>query len=225
MPDQGKIDWKKIVRERMKSSSSPHNMNEEVIAELAAHLEETCEHMHARGLTESAALAASLQEVNNWRVLAAEIHRATEEDPMNHRTKSLWLPALLTLLGASVSLMAAQFLGQRPHLVWFHGMGITLYWPWLAGLPLFGAMGAYLSQRAHGPLRARLAAGLSPALTMMTVMLLILPWGFAIDGFHFFTLVGFGVGLANWVALPALALIIGALPFLHQRREKQRSTI
>ena len=135
---------------------------------------------------------------------------------MNHRTKSLWLPALLTLLGASVSLMVAQFLGLRPRLVWFHGMGITLYWPWLAGLPLFGAMGAYLSQRARGPLRARIAAGLSPALVMLTVMLLILPWGLAIDGIHFLSLIGFGLGLANWVGLPAIALLIGAAPFLRR---------
>ena len=220
-------DWKGIVRQRMSSPSSPCNPKEEVIAELAAHLEEAYEHAQSRGLDPSVALEVTLQEVNDWHALAAEIHRVeSQEGPMNHRTKSLWLPALLTLLSASVSLMAMQFLGFRPRLVWIHGMGVTLYWPWLAGLPFCGALGAYLSQRAHGLTRARLAAGLSPALIMLIVMLLILPWGLVLDGFHFFILVGFGMGLANWVALPAFALLIGAAPFLHESpaTQTQRST-
>jgi len=212
-------DWNKLVQESLAPYQSPAH-REEVVAELAAHFEETYEAARSQGLTEPAALELTLQEVKDWRALSASIHRAkSEEDPMNHRTKSLWLPTLLTLLGASVSLMATQLLGVQPRLVWIQGMGLTLYWPWLAGLPLCGALGAYLSQRAHGPLRARLAAGLSPAVIMLIVMLLILPWGLAIDGFHFLRLVGFGLGLANWVALPGIALLIGALPFLHDPAE------
>jgi hypothetical protein len=220
-------DWKRIVCERISSPDSPRKLSEGVIAELAAHLEETCEEARSHNLDEPSAINLALQEVADWHALAADILRAeSQENQMNHRTRSLWLPALLTLLGASVSLMATQFLALQPRLVWFRGMGITLYWPWLAGLPLCGAMGAYLSQRAHGPLRARLAAGLSPALIMLIVMLFILPCGLALDGLHFFILVSFGLGLANWVALPAFALLIGAAPFLHEpsKLETQRST-
>jgi hypothetical protein len=210
-------DWKKIVSENMSALNLPSGAREEVIAELALHMEETYESVRARGLSNSAAMEQTLQEVGNWRALAENIRRAkSEEDPMNHRTKSLWLPTLLTLLAASVSLMATQFLGVQPRLVWIHGMGVTLYWPWLAGLPLCGALGAYLSQRARGPLRARLTAGLSPALIMLIVMLLILPLGLAIDGLHFFIVVGFGLAIANWVALPAVALLLGAGPFLRE---------
>jgi hypothetical protein len=209
-------DWKSLVRKRLEPHQ-PLAHHEEVVTELAAHLEETYETARLQGLTESTAADLTLREVNDWHVLAVDIHRSkSQEDQMNHRTKSLWLPALLTLLGASVSLTATQFLGLQPRLVWIRGMGITLYWPWLAGLPLCGALGAYLSQRAHGPVRARLTAGLAPALIMLIVMLLILPWGLALDGLHFFILVGFGMGIANWVALPALALLIGALPFRHE---------
>jgi hypothetical protein len=212
-------DWKSLVRQRLEPHQ-PLAHREEVVTELAAHLEETYETARLQGFTEAAAAELTLQEVqevNDWHVLCAVIHRAKfQEDQMNRRTRSLWLPALLTLLGASVSLMATQFLGLRPHLVRINGIGITLYWPWLAGLPLCGALGAHLSQRAHGPLPARLAASLSPALIMLIVMLLILPWGLALDGIHFLTLVSFGFGLANWVAVPAFALLLGAVPFLHQ---------
>lgn len=60
----------------------------------------------------------------------------------------------------------------------------------------------------------RLTAGLAPALVMLIVMFLILPWGIFLDGFHFFRLVGFGLGLINWVGISAAALLLGALPFL-----------
>jgi len=220
-------DWKRIVSENLAAMNLACGVRGEVNAELAAHMEEIYESVRADCVSESAAMEQTLKEVGNWRVLAENIHRAkSEEESMNHRTKSLWLPTLLTLLGASVSLMAAQLLGVQPRLFWIRGMGITLYWPWLAGLPLCGALGAYLSQRAQAPLRARLVAGLSPALIMLIVMFLILPWGLAIDGLQFLRLVGFGLGLANWVALPGIALLIGALPFLHDSPQAatQRST-
>jgi len=208
-------DWRQRVREHLEGCELPGSRREEVICELAAHLEEAYEDARLRGLAEEAAAQLALQEVADWRVLAAEICRAkTEEDFMNHRTRSLWLPALTTLLAASVSLMVTQFLGMQPRVVWVGKMGMTFYWAWLATLPLFGAFGASLSRRAQGPTRVRLAAGLSPALVMLIVMCLILPWGLAIDGWDFLRLVGFGLGLVNWVAIPGVALLVGALPFL-----------
>jgi len=215
-------DWKELVKERLAVQGLPESDEEEVIAELAAHLEEAYEDARLRGLTEGIAVEAALQGVEDWHVLAANICRAkAQEDSMNHRTRSLWLPALVALLGASVSLMLTQFLGMQPHLVWIGRMGMTFYWPWLATLPFFGAVGAYLSQCAQGATRARLAAGLSPALIMLIVMCLILPWGLLIDGLDFFRLVSFGLGLANWVVIPGVALLVGALPFLkgHSSRE------
>jgi hypothetical protein len=93
------------------------------------------------------------------------------------------LPALITLFGASASLAAIQFLRLQPRFVWVEGGGMTFYWQWLATLPLFGAAGAYLSQRAEGGSVTRLLAGLSPAIILLIVMSLNLPWGLVIDGF------------------------------------------
>jgi len=208
-------DWKKLVRKRLFKLGLASSTTEEVIAELAFHLEETYQHAVTNGLTQRPAIKIALQEVGDWHVLATEVERArTEESCMNYRTKSLWLPALITLFGASISLAATQFIGLQPRLVWFAGMGMTFYWPWLASLPVFGAVGAYMSRRAAGQTPMRLAAGLSPAIVMLIVMLLILPWGLFLDGFHFFRLVRFGLGLINWVGIPAASLLLGSLPFL-----------
>jgi len=208
-------DWRQRVRVQLEGCELPSARREDVITELAAHLEETYESALSRGLHEAAAVEVTLREIPDWRVLAVDIGRAkSEEGLMNYRTRSLWLPALTTLLGASVSLALFQYLGMRPRLVWVGNMGMSFYWPWLATLPLFGAIGAYLSQRAQAPASARLASGLSPALVMLIVMCLILPWALAIDGFSFLRFISFGLGLINWVLIPACALLLGAAPLL-----------
>lgn len=215
-------DWREKVRERLGASELPPSQHEDVSAELAAHLEEIYEHARLCGLSDALAVAMAWHEVEDWRVLAVDIRRAkSEEDLMNHRTRSLWLPALTTFLGASLSLMLCQFFGMQPHIVWIGKIAMYFYWPWLATLPIFGAVGACLSQRAHGLATARLAAGLSPALIMLIVMTLILPWGLAMDGYDFFRLVAFGLGLLNWVVIPSAALLLGALPFLLSSSARQ----
>lgn len=142
---------------------------------------------------------------------------------MNHRTKSLWLPGIVTLLGASIFLMMLQRLGFQPRLVRTGNVAMLFYWPWLAGLPVFGGLGAYLSQRAQGPVRAQLAAAAAPALVILVTFFLILPWGLAIDGFSAIRFVYLGIGVANWVAIPGVALLAGALPFLRTAKAHQRS--
>jgi len=106
-------NWNQIVRDRLKPKRLSLADLDSIVSELAAHLEEAFDEAQARGLTEEQALHIALQEVKDWRVLAAEIRAArSEEGPVNYRTKSLWLPALVTLLGASVSLAVSQFMGR-----------------------------------------------------------------------------------------------------------------
>lgn len=211
-------DWTNEMKKRIQGIDLPGDSREEVVSELASHLEGVYESARSQGHDEASAFTLALQEVADWDVLASDIRRAKQEDSMNYRTKGLWLPALITLLGTSAALALSQYAGMRPRLVWIGGWGITLYWVWLATLPGFGALGAFLSQRAEAPAKARLAASLSPALIMLIVMCVILPWGMAIDGFHFFRLVGFGLGLINWVAIPGVALLAGAAAFLGKSR-------
>jgi hypothetical protein len=209
--------WQQRVRENLGACLPAREIPDEVVVELAFHLEEAYEEARAVGMSDDSAIELALKQVGDWRALARNIRRAkTEEVLMNRRTKSLWLPALVTLLGASTCLTLLEYLGARPHLVWVGNAALTFYWAWLATLPVFGAMGAYLSRRGQSSTWARLAAGVAPALVMLIVMGLILPWGLAIDGIHFFRLVSFGLGLTNWVVIPAVALLAGVTPFLRQ---------
>ena len=220
--DGKKPDWKRMVRERI---SSPRALNEDVIAELASHLEETFDAARSQGLTEQAAIELALQDVADWRVLASKLRRAKSKEgpmnihPMNSRTKTLWLPGMISLLGASLLLMTLQRTSFQPRLVWFGHMAMLFYWPWLAGLPVFGAVGAYLSRLAQGSTRARLAAGLAPALVLLAAFAVSLPVGLAVDGFSLFRLAYFCLAVTNWVILPGAALFAGAVPFLRESPE------
>lgn len=148
-------DWKKLVREHIASSALPAASREEVVSELAAHLEEAYEAALLQGLTEKSAVEFTLQEVNDWHALAARIQRArSEENPMNNRIRSLWLPAMANLLAAMSALMVMQKMGEQPRLVWVNTAGgqfaMAFYLPWLMTLPLFGAAGAYIARRNAG---------------------------------------------------------------------------
>jgi hypothetical protein len=217
-------DWKRIVREQMSSPKSPRKLNEQVVSELAAHLEETFEAALSQGSTERAAVELALQEVDDWQVLGGKIRDAkSQEDHMNQRTKSLWLPVMISILGASLAMTLIQKIGVRPRLVWTGPAEMGLYFPWVAVLPLFGALGAYLSRRAGGVVWSRVTAALAPVLWLGGLGCLTEPVELASRGFSH--LPYFAYGMVEWVALPAFALLIGAAPFLREPRalETQRS--
>ncbi len=212
-------DWRKMVHERVTACGLPPANYEEVISELAAHLDETYEDARSQGLTDPAALELTLQEVNDWHVLAANIRRSkSKEDPMNNRTKSLWLPAMANLAVAAGLLMILQKLGVQPRVVWIGDMAMVLYLPWLITLPVFGAAGSLLARQAQAPSAFRLVAGLAPSLAILGSFLVILPLSFAIDRHQFveFPFGYFALTIFNWVLLPACALLLGTLPFLRE---------
>jgi len=214
-------DWKVLIRGRL-----GYHADAAVVTELASHLEEVYETARAQGLSQASSNERALQEVGDWRVLAARIRRAKGDDLMKRRICSFWLPALFTLVGASGSFVACQVFRLRPHLYVLRDYGLhgaiwtvelVLYWWWLAMLAVFGAIGAYLSMRSGGNLWDRLAASLSPSLFVITVMCVI----FAIGGHDLLQHLGVGLGAVEWVVIPGGASLLGALPFLFQAKPAQ----
>jgi len=202
-------DWNALICERI-----GYVFEAAVVSELAVHLEEVYEEARAQGLSHTASKERALQEVGDWHVLATQIRLAKGEDFMNRRIRSLWVPALVTFFGASGSLAACQFFGLQPHYVLLGNAWVSVYWWWLATLPIFGAVGAYLSLRSDGSPSARVAASLSPSLFVLTVMCVIL----AIGGLDLLRCLGVGLGAVGWVVIPGIASLVGALPFLLQSK-------
>lgn len=227
MPDE--LD---LVRARVGKLGLAPYREEEILRELAGHLEDQATALEASGMGPEEAVEEALDSVPGWPELRAEIIQAeTEEETMNYRAKVLWLPAVVGGVASSSVLAIMQLSGLAPLFYGTPSAGygyLIFYIPWLACLPVGGAAVAYWSQRAGGRVLHRLLAALAPALAVLNISLVILlvnPAVCLLVSLHHHCAVfgglplreflrGFGALLGNWVLLPALALFAGAAPFL-----------
>jgi len=216
-------DWATIVRHGLQSLELQAVDQQQVITELAGHLEEVYDDARSRGLSETEAFQFALQGIGDWPVLAVRISRAKheKEQPMNHRVKSLWLPGLASLAAANLFLLLLTRISLQPQslLRLNSGLGKSLYIAWIFAQLLFGALGAFLSRRAGGTRTARIVAGIFPAIVMFGLCAVFIPIT-AVAERNVFVLhhpLYYALGVFLWVVLPGVALLLGAAPFLRER--------
>ncbi|HLZ52143.1 MAG TPA: permease prefix domain 1-containing protein [Candidatus Acidoferrum sp.] len=212
-------NWEELVRQRLAGLDLDAAEKEEVQAEVAAHLEESYEALLKEGVTEPAAVQRALSQVTNWRDLQRRIFIAKRKGHfMKKRVYQLWIPGFLTLILSVVLQMMLQRLGFRVRIVGSGPNAILFYVPWLAGLPFFGALGAYLSSRAGGSRGTMVLASVFPVLALAGAFLLLFPidvvvkWiiGSKVDSFAIVatTILRDGTG---WLLLPGASLLAGGL--------------
>jgi hypothetical protein len=227
-------DWQELVRQRLSGLALDTAEKDEVHAELAAHLQESYEALLKEGAPEQAAVHHVLSQVTNWRDLQRKILIAKRRGHiMKKRLHQLWIPGFLTMTLSTAFLMALQKQGFQPRIVSWNGPGNVLFCiPWLMSLPVFGAIGAYLSSRAGGSRGTVLLASvfLAPALTAAFLLMfpidLIVEWiiGRQVD----FSIVATAVlrdGI-GWILIPGAALLAGGLlvHLLFSRRPSSQDT-
>ncbi len=204
------------------------SQRDEIVAELAGHLEEFYEEQRAQGMSDVEAFNYALAQVTDWPKLARKIERAKRtEGKMNQRTRSFWLPAFITVTAAVLFEAILAQTSYGPRMISGHPRMMLVVGPiWLAGQPFLGAIGAYTSRRGGGTGLARLAAGLFPMIIMFAGMsaayIAILVDGMLhgrIDQGHFVPVSVAKLALGG-VVIPGLAMLLGTLPFL--RSEKAR---
>jgi hypothetical protein len=115
-------DWKRLVEERLASLNLPPGDKEEVIAELAAHLEDSAAADPEEGGTGNRALT----QVPWHKVLRVIERTKHEERSMNHRTKTIWLPVIATLFATGVILLLLNRAAVLQHLIWIACMAMFL---------------------------------------------------------------------------------------------------
>jgi hypothetical protein len=228
-------DWKALVEQRLTGLALEHGERAGVIAEVAAHLEDTYEGMLKKGVTEDEAVRWALSQAGNWKDLKRKILAAKRrEQPMKKRVWQLWVPGFLTLILSMLFLTVLYRLGLRGRLVWSGPNAIFLYMPWLAALPFFGALGAYISSRAGGSRGTALFVSVFPALALTGAFLLMFPIGLAVQGvtgsqgdFRIVATVLLKDGI-GWIVVPGVALLVGGLlahALLNTRSSSQRAAI
>jgi hypothetical protein len=234
-------DWKKVVRERLGPFALPQESEESIVAELSAHLEDDCQEGRRDGLSESEASARILSEIQ-WNRLARGIRSAMKEESVNNRTKTLWLPAIVNLMGAAVLLiilekvgahsrmiqdghlvlarLAARHIGAAKELTVIDLIADIPLLLWLFALPLSAAAGSLMAKRAQAPTSIRLIVGLAPSLVWLCVFV-AMALEFELDRWQFpsglpLEPTYFALSAFVWVVLPAVPLLLGTLPFLRE---------
>jgi hypothetical protein len=231
-------EWKRMVHDNLKLGLGPQP-DEEVVSEVAGHLEDLHHDLRQRGLSESEALRLTVEAVDDWKDLTRKIRRTKRQEAvMNNRTKTLWLPGLMAFAASSILLTILQrLIMMRPtlfialeHIIrlhptfWWRNQAVVIYLCWWVLLPLCGAAGACLSRRAGGTRRACAAASLFPSLVMFCLFCCILPVSMVIDKNSYLMQhpLYFVLAMVNWIMVPGLALILGALPFLQRTTRIQQ---
>lgn len=263
-------DWRKLVQQQLSALNLPPDAKEDVVAELAAHLEDSA-HVDSEPWNSENPTSPQIP----WQKLVRAIERARiEEGAMNRRTKTFWLPATAVLFATGLIVLfldRAPFLQQliwtacmamligavlseahrlhpRIRSLWLPAivnltlMAVLLFTldhlnlgepgiaaggnlskafrtPWLLALPLLGAAGALVAKRGRASRAERLIAGLAPSLVWLAV-LAVLGLIFGLDQRDFSGVQPLDLALTavGLVFLPALALLVGVLPFLRDSK-------
>jgi hypothetical protein len=221
-------DWEKLVRERLAGLRLELQEENDVIAELADHLEEDFESLCRRGMSEHEATRGALAQVADWKTLKRRIYLARHtEDIMERRVRQFWVPGFLgfaVFLAFSTIVESASFgwylggkvwlvshplvlsLGRGTPILRFHVESLIL-------LIFVGAMAAGISRRAGGTLRTSLLSCVFPAVPFAVVFLIAIPTGLIVGHPIAYRLVAeeiFYMAM-GWVLAPAVALLIGGL--------------
>ena len=138
---------------------------------------------------------------------------------MNNRTKQFWLPAMVSLAISEGVLLVVSVAAARNIRIGMMGPK-AIYIPWLISLVIAGSAGAYLSRRAGTERKTLLVASLFPAIVGLGFVLagiaITLTTGPRIFGHPQWLYVSRALGVGVFV--PAVALLLGSLPFLRRSR-------
>jgi hypothetical protein len=223
-------DWEQLVRERLAALRKKTVLEQEVVHELAQHLEDVSRDWREQGFSEEASAERALAEVKNWPRLARKINEARGgKEMLKQRIQRLWLPGIVPMILAMGILCVGLRTGLNPRTVEISPRApALLYLAWLLILPGMGALAAYWSRRAGGSVANRAAAALFTSLTMLAIFLVVLIHTVFEDDHMidrlakassvFMSLMSSSIG---GILLPAIALLAGAWPFLRDTRKTE----
>jgi hypothetical protein len=115
-------DWNKLVEERLTRLNLPPSAKQDVVVELAAHLEDSAS---ANRVTNQPARPA-LAHIPWCKLAKAIEHAKRQEGTMNHRTKTFWLPAIAILFTVGLILMLRDGAAVLQRLIWMACMAMLL---------------------------------------------------------------------------------------------------
>lgn len=212
-------DLKALARERLRNLLLGEAAREEVVAEIADHLEFAFEEYRAKGFSDDAALAMALSLLGDCQKLVRGVQKE-RGNAMNDRFRRMWLPATVVGFLAYASEMVIFRFITWPHTVRVFGNEYAYSWGWLLVVACLGALGAWWSRAMGGSVRERLIVALAPAEIMVAVVAIVLPAGIAIESYrahgvpYFLRHPEVMISVILWMLHCAVPALVGATPFL-----------
>lgn len=179
---------------------------DDVVRELAAHLEDRFHELVREGMAPDKAVLAAFEIVGDWRALRIEI-AAARRRTMTERVRCILIPGAVALLIAVLAERLLSPMAGTGRLSRLALVSIMLIAPNLFG----GAAGAAGSLYAGGSRRQRIWAAIIPVLSALSLFFV---FGWNISYFAWPTMSAWLYNLSFLVIIPAGALFVGALPFL-----------
>ena len=204
-------DWERLVAHRLARLDLEPDVRREVIIEIAAHLEEHYAARVREGSTD--AEAQTLAHVEDWIALRRKIRRS-KEDSMGF-IRRIVMPGVGAALAAIAALKLFVYLFVVPYAC---GPDVTCiivsadgpaYLPWLATLPIAGALAAAFARRMGARPRERFVAAMFPAIYLLAEM----TFYSIVDAVFYWRVPIY------WVIVPAIACALGAVWFLGDRED------
>lgn len=225
-------DWRAYVQGQLGALRLEPAEVDEVVRELAGHLEECYAQLRAQEVGEEEAYLRACAEAGNWAELKRGVISA-KESRMSDRLKQIWIPSLVTL-SVGWAVLGMTIWSGTPPLMWKQYDSVPgpvpgfpqviLYWPWLLSLPIIGAVGACLSRRAKATGWRVYLSGLFPVLAVAVVFALTFPFAFVVDTqvAPFFKVTSMLANVVSWMVLPGIALWLGIAfqGWLGERRDE-----
>jgi hypothetical protein len=219
--------WSELVATHLHNLRLPPERRDEVIEEIAAHLEETSREALANGADEQQARERALAEVTDWRQFASDIRKA-KQDEMSDRARRVLLPGMACFLAAALLERLLYAVRVWPKIIRVGHYGFfPVNWTWLLMLLFCGAAAAYFARRAGASTRQRLLAAtlpvLAPAALFVVGACIALVAGFIMPSRSTpatVVLQGFAGYVLGSVIIPGAALAIGTVPFLWTREKR-----
>jgi len=208
-------DFKSLVQARLSPLRLTGEKADEVIEEIAGHLELAYSELCGLGVPPLEAERHARAEVADWVRLARDIERSKEQI-MKRRIRTLWIPALAGgTVAYTLKALIERFV-SHPSAITLSGSYYILSWQWLAVLPFVGALAAYWSERANGSPAERAIAALAPVGAAASLVLVSLFVALFVDADVSVVqkLASSGAWLLIAVLIPSVPILLGAVPFL-----------
>ena len=131
--------------------------------------------------------------------------------------KQVGVPVVTSAIVAAAVMAIDGRFGPPPLVLPFKYGAVVIHIPWVLTLLPIGAGATFLARRAGAGLSRRFLVALSPALLIggaVNVLMASVVTAASIGGHRVYPIDFVGHFIVGWFVVPAIALLVGSLPFL-----------